>query len=108
MFNLKKMYNEVLKFLTLRMHVCIAKSFPLTLVVQIFSVNFLIEKEVLELLPLETICYCLNSQLELVNVLKSAIEKGETMFDESLIDDFYFKTLKLGLYHFQKNKTFYT
>jgi hypothetical protein len=35
-------------------------------------------------------------------VLKSALEKGETAFDESVVDDFYLKTLKTALYHFQK------
>lgn len=47
-------------------------------------------------------CRGLLSQLELVNVLKSALEKGENSFDEAVVDDFYLKTLKLALSHFQK------
>jgi hypothetical protein len=46
------MYKEILKFLTSHMHVCIAKGFPLTLITQIFSTNFLLEREILELMPL--------------------------------------------------------
>jgi hypothetical protein len=105
-WNLKKMHMEIMNFITTHMHVCIAKAFPLTLILQVFSVNFLIERDILEFLPLENICLCLNSQLSLVNVLKSAIEKGEEAFDDSIIDDFYLKTLKMGLYHFQKNYTY--
>lgn len=53
-------------------------------------------------LPLESICRCLLSQLELVNVLKSALEKGEGGFEESVVDNFYVKTLRGALLHFQR------
>ncbi len=39
--------------------------------------------------------------------MKASVEKGEVDYDEAFIDDFYIKTLKIGLFHFQKRKTFY-
>lgn len=45
--------------------------------------------------------------LQLVNLLKASVEKGETEYDDTFIDDFYVKTLKIGLFHFQKRKTYY-
>jgi hypothetical protein len=33
------------------------------------------------------------------------VEKGEVLYDETFIDDFYIKSLKIGLFHFQKRKT---
>ncbi len=63
LFSLKKMFKELQKFLSESMHVCIGKAFSLSLIVQIFSINFLLDDEVLEFLHLESICYCLTSQL---------------------------------------------
>lgn len=40
-------------------------------------------------------------------MLKASVEKGEVDYDDAFIDDFYIKTLKIGLYHFQKRKTYY-
>jgi hypothetical protein len=45
--NLKKMFRELQKFLSDHMHVCIGKGFSLTLIVQIFSINFILEDYVL-------------------------------------------------------------
>ena len=37
-----------------------------------------------------------------MNLLKSALEKGESTFDAAVVDNFYVKTLKSALFHFQK------
>ena len=39
--------------------------------------------------------------------MKASVEKGENLYDEAFIDEFYYKTLKLGLLNFQKKKTYY-
>lgn len=70
------MYGELIQFFGSHMHVCIAKGYSLSLMLKVFSINFLLENGVLGQLALESICRCLLSQLELVNVLKSALEKG--------------------------------
>lgn len=96
------MYGELIQFFGSHMHVCIAKGYSLSLMLKVFSINFLLENVVLGQLALESICRCLLSQLELVNVLKSALEKGENSFDETVVDNFYLKTLKSALLHFQR------
>lgn len=52
LFNLRKMFKELQKFLSQGMHVCICKGFSLSLIVQIFSINFILDDEVLEFLHL--------------------------------------------------------
>jgi hypothetical protein len=71
------------------------------MLLRVMSISFLFEKSILAHLPLVSICKCLLSQVELVNVLKSALEKGESAFDAAVIDNFYVKTLKSALFHFK-------
>lgn len=61
--NLKLMYGELIQFFGGHMHVCIAKGYSLSLLLKVFSINFLLENTVLGQLALESICRCLLSQL---------------------------------------------
>jgi hypothetical protein len=92
------MQKVLLKFLSQHLQVNLAKGVKLSLISAI----------VFEHLPLESICYALKSQLEFVNVLKASLDKDEYVYDAGLsVDYLYYKTLKMGLYHFQKLNTFY-
>jgi phosphatidylinositol 4-kinase len=101
------MYREILIFINEHFHVFVAKGIPLMEFVQILKVNFLLDPTILEFLPLESICLCLTTHLQLVNLLKASVEQGEALYDEAFIDDFYIKSLKIGLFHFQKRRTFF-
>jgi hypothetical protein len=106
--NLKKMQKVLLKFLSQHLQVNLAKGVRLSVISAIVFENLKLKRVVLEHLPLETICFALKSQLEFVNVLKASLEKDESVMDAGLsIDYLYYKTLKMGLYHFQKLRTFH-
>jgi hypothetical protein len=70
------MYREILRFINDHFHVFIAKGIPLMEFAQILKINFLLDSNILEFLPLESICYCLTIHLQLVNLLKASVEKG--------------------------------
>jgi hypothetical protein len=102
------MQKVLLKFLSQHLQVNLAKGVKLSLISAIVFENLKLKKVVLEHLPLESICYALKSQLEFVNVLKASLDKDEYVYDAGLsVDYLYYKTLKMGLYHFQKLNTFY-
>jgi hypothetical protein len=46
------MYGELIQFFGSHMHVCIAKGYSLSLMLKVFSINFLLENGVLGQLPL--------------------------------------------------------
>lgn len=107
--NLKKMQKVLLRFLSQHLQVNLAKGVRLSAISAIVFENLKLKRTVLEHLPLETICYALKSQLEFVNVLKASVEKDESALDSGpTIDYLYYKTLKMGLFHFQKLHTFHS
>jgi hypothetical protein len=73
MHSLQKMYREILKYISEHFHVLIAKGIPLMEFAQILKINFLIDPNILEFVPLESICYCLTIHLQLVNMLKASV-----------------------------------
>lgn len=61
--SLKSMYGLLVSFFGEHIHVCIAKGFPLSMLLRVMSISFLFEKSILSQLPLESVCRCLLSQL---------------------------------------------
>ena len=101
------MHSSMITILSHHNQVTLAKGIKLSLINTILSENIKLKKGVLEFLPLETICQALKTQLEFVNVLKALIEKDGPVYDIADVNYFYYKTLKMGLYHFQRQTTFY-
>lgn len=99
-----KMHRILLSFLSENMQVHIAKSLKASIIANILQLNFKIEKTMIEFVPLENICLCLKSWIELLQLQKEFCLKFDSPQMSKLESDYY-RSLKFGLYHFARNLT---
>ncbi|KAL4463226.1 hypothetical protein ABPG74_007227 [Tetrahymena malaccensis] len=101
-----KMHRMLLGFLNENMQVHIAKSLKASIIANILHLNFKIDKSMIEFVPLENICLCLKSWIELLQLQKEFCQRFGSP-DQSKLQNYYYRSLKFGLYHFARNLNWY-
>lgn len=111
------------------MQIHLVKNVKLSIIANILKLNFLVDKKIVEFIPLENVCQVLKGSIEIIQLMKEFKEKFGSVGDIEVLDGkdsflhpysikrnlevkfdievFYYKTLKFGLSHFAKNVTLY-
>ena len=72
-YSLFKMHLQLMIFLNQNMQIYIAKGIKVSLINNILNLNFLIEKKMMEFMPLENIMYVVKSWMEILQLQKASI-----------------------------------